>query len=379
MSDGVFYPEGKRLAGEHAAMTAVLIPQQMDIALYRDNCSHPDKNTVAVFAHGVFPTEDPEKQLILLSWLERHEKAFNSESPPAVECFGLDVARSMDGDATVLAAGGKDGFRPVHRWKYNDTTYHVGETLKIAREKYGIDLRTGRNPVCVDMDGIGAGTGDQLRQLGVWVIEFRGNASSQVDPRTYRNMRTEAYATLGRRLNPDDRWRDSPWAMPVDENLRQELTAPEKVYDADALRFLITPKNRSSDHPEVVSVKDKIGRSPDVADAVVYLFHAVRTYHNLNEWFQFNAARPLLVYPAPHESQAIPPAPDKTAPPEPDILRYYREKSGGLVGRDFQDPAKLREFQERYKRDVAQPPPTEDTKHEPVESWINRVRWSEDS
>jgi hypothetical protein len=298
----VAYQQGERLSEEHAKFVAVLIPQQMDLALFRDNCSHPDKRQVDVFAHGIFPTEDPLKQVILESWLEVHEQEWARLSaagtPPTVEAFGLDVARSLDGDATCLAAGGQKGLRATHKWKFADTTYHVGEVLRIARELYSIDLRIGRTPVCVDMDGLGAGVGDQLRQFGVWVIEFRGNASSQVDPRTYVNLRAEAYATLGRRLNPDDRWRGQPWALPASETLRQELCAPEKIHGADALRFGITPKNKPPDRPEIISIKDKLGRSPDEADAVVYLFHALRILFDWNAYFQQSTA-PLAVWPSP--------------------------------------------------------------------------------
>jgi hypothetical protein len=46
------------------------------------------------------------------------------------------------------------------------------------------------------------------------------------------------------------------------------------------------------------SVKQKLdGRSPDVADSTVYLFHAVREFHSLNAWFaQYSG--PLVAYPA---------------------------------------------------------------------------------
>jgi hypothetical protein len=382
--DGVTYAHNDPIPAEAWAKVRPLIPNQCDYGRFIGICQHADPRHVAVFAHGHFPTEDPEKQVILESWLEFHEAAWDRDKLPAAEAFGLDVARSLDGDSTCLTVGGKNGVTGIHKWKYNDTTYHVAEVLRIARDLYGIELRQKRHPVTVDMDGLGAGVGDQLKQAGVWVIEFRGNATSEVDPRTYANLRAEAYGTLGRRFNPDDRWKGVPWAIPPDEMLRQELCAPEKMYNKDPLRFTLTPKNRPPGHDDVVSVKDKIGRSPDTADSIVYLFHAVRLLHNLNEWFM-QSQRPLVVFPEPNKPQALPPAPDpaKGEDPESPTTAFLRQQYGDLVGQDHQDPAKLKELRERLKEQqvqysVAAPPApaaTEETAS-PTNDWLNRVKWS---
>jgi hypothetical protein len=167
--------------------------------------------------------------------------------------------------------------------------YHAREVLRIAEELYGIDLRRGMNPVCIDYGGgYGAGVGDPLREMGVWVIEFQPNGTSQVNSRTYANLRTEGYATLGRRLNPNDQWRDQAWALPNMEDLKLELVTPEKRYASDAIRFHIEPKE---------TIKTKLqGHSPDLADATVYLFHAVREFHLLNQYFAAYQGD-LVVYP----------------------------------------------------------------------------------
>ncbi len=53
-----------------------------------------------------------------------------------------------------------------------------------------------------------------------------------------------------------------------------ELCAPERIYLSDGVRFRITPKTRAGSHFEGETIKEKLGRSPDRADAVVYLHHA---------------------------------------------------------------------------------------------------------
>jgi len=347
--DGTHFPAGAFIPPEHFARVQPMIPSQIDLLQYNAICAKPDQRLVDIFAHGKFPDEDPELQVILNSWMERAEKFYDKAAPPAVEGFGLDVARSVDGDSTCLAAGGSRGLRKLHLWKYADTTYHVDEVLKICRNDYGIELAAGRNPITVDCDGLGAGVADQLRQRGCWVIDFRGNAGSTIDPKTYGNARCEAYAVLGRRLNPNDRWAGEPFAFPVDENserVRQELSAPEKVFKGgDAIRFHITPKNRPPGTEEGVKcIKDTIGRSPDCGDAVVYFFNSIRVKDNLDQWFAAYQ-RPLVMYPAagqapiiatPQANASFPQGPAEDTEPVPRIeqtteLGKYLEEEYGQV------------------------------------------------
>lgn len=327
---------------EFFAKVPILIPNQVDYGRLQGIKQNPDPRHVAVFAHGKFPMEDPEKQVIMASWLTFHQEAWNKNTPPAVESFGFDAARSEDGDFSVLAVGGQSGVRAIHRWKRANVMFHVEEILRIAKEVYGIDLKHGRHFISVDMDGgYGAGPYDRLKELGVNVLSYSGAARAEVSPGIYRNLRAEAYALLGRRLSPDDKWRTVPWALPHDDYLPEELCAPEKVYiGSDGLQFKLTPK-RKNENSET-SVEEKIGRSPDTGDAVVMLFHAVRRQFGLNQWFAA-ASAPLIMYPsaesvsARHEAarQIPPPAgspkPAETTAEIPSLLRRLREQSGHLL------------------------------------------------
>lgn len=306
--NGTNYPPGEDIAQEDFALVKPLIPEQCDFGRHMGIRAHPDPNHVSVFGHGHFPTEDALRQIILGTWLARHNEYHKKHASEIdVNCFGFDVARSLDGDQSCLAIGGKKGCKTLVKWQYANTAFHVDEVLRQARE-VGIDLTLGQNPVCVDMDGIGAGVGDELRRRSVWVIEFRGNATSQFDPKTYMNLRAEAYGLLGRRLNPEDRWENEPWGLPFDADLNEELTAPEKVFSGtDALRFRISPKSPTpgKEGDKVISIKEKIGRSPDTADAVVYLYHAVREYHSLNEWLANLQSRQVVLHPRTKEDAIV--------------------------------------------------------------------------
>lgn len=242
----------------------------------------------SVMAEGRFPPEDLEARVILPSWLPRHVeawRAFHRQAPekttlPALDlrvaAFGLDVAASGSGDESALAAGSSQGVRALHRWRHSDTMSTVGRVLALAEARYGIDLKAGEAPVAVDMDGIGKGVGDRLAEQGVNVVEHRGNAPAE-NPTLYANARAESYGELGRRLDPAGPWSDQAWALPDDPRLLEELAAPEKVHGSDGLRFRLTPKDhRPGSRFPGRTVREKLGRSPDSADAVAYLYAAVR-------------------------------------------------------------------------------------------------------
>lgn len=355
---GVFYEAGKRLSEEHAKAAAVLIPQQMDLELFRNNCNHRDPRWVDVFAYGLFPAEDPDKQVILQGWFARHEAAWTPAAPPAVEAFGLDIAYSSDGDQTCLAAGGKDGLAKLHLWHEPDAMKTIAKVLALSREHHSIELQKGQIPVCVDCDGAGYIVANRLRELGVFIIEFHGSSRAEVAPDVYGNLRAEGYSLLGRRLSPLDLWQESTWRLAPDDLLREELCAPEKMYQGnDALRYFITPKNRNPDKENVVCIRDKLHRSPDRGDSVVYLWHAVRYLHNFNDWLR-RANRDLVMYPRlddkfPTLPQAMntidPAAPVAT---DPAITAALREDYGKLLDKpEKQEPP---DWFQHYKRDAAE-------------------------
>ena len=257
------------------------IPEQITRERYEGIMAHPNPRWSRVFGDGKFPEEDEDVLVVLPSWLDRHLDAWRADMH--VVAFGLDVAASEHGDRTVLAPGGPGGCTKIHELQDVDTMRVVGWVIRVAKNKHGIELNDGGVPIVVDMDGLGKGVGDRLAELGCWVIEFRGNATSEADPKQYVNLRTEAYAELGRRLDPRGAWPDEPWALPRDSQLCEDLCAPERIYSSDGFKFRLTPK----DSPGTVSsrsgfkgetIRQKLGRSPDRGDAVAYLYHGVREH-----------------------------------------------------------------------------------------------------
>lgn len=250
-----------------------VITDQIDRARYDAIMAHPNATWRRVFGEGKFPEQDEELQVIAYSWLERHHRAHRPDIP--VDAFALDVAASIDGDRSVLAAGSDGGCAWIREKQTADTMQVVAWVLRQALDA-GIELTSGAVPVVVDMDGVGVGVGNRLAEQGVWVVEHRGNETSSVDSKTYANRRAETYGELGLRLNPKGPYPDEPWALPISTELDEDLTAPERVYSSDGIKWGLTPKDKPTPSYKGSTIRETLGRSPDVGDAVAMLYRSVR-------------------------------------------------------------------------------------------------------
>jgi hypothetical protein len=166
----------------------------------------------------------------------------------------------------------------------------IGWVLALARERYGIELTQGEHRIAVDMDGLGKGVGDRLREQGCRVVEMRGNMTAAEEPNKYGNRRAEAYGQLAARLDPAES--SDPFPLPDDRELLDELVAPERLYvGSDGFKFRLTPKDKRPGQTfRGFTIREKLGRSPDKADAVVYCYQAVREARSsLSEWIDAGA------------------------------------------------------------------------------------------
>ena len=273
--DGTQYDQGDAIPPEQYEKVQPIIPGQVCYDTWKAIVSDSSEFVREVFGHGRFPTEDPETQLVQPSWMARAVDAW-SEGVGVVG-FGLDVAASQSGDATVLAAGCEDGVRHVHVRREADTMQTVAWVIATVEKRYGIDLTAGEATVAVDMDGLGKGVGDRLAEQGVRVLEMRGNATPVEERHRCQNRRTEMYAQLADRLDPAQH--GEAFALPDDRELLDELVAHEKLWrGSDGLKFGLQPKDRRPGQTfNGRTLREKLGRSPDKSDAVAYLFQAVRT------------------------------------------------------------------------------------------------------
>ena len=263
-----------------------VLPGQLTHEVLSEIMANPDANHRRIFGLGRFPVEDAELQLILPSWLPPHVAAWHDAQKKGVvipvRAVGLDIADSKHGDYTVMAGGSEHGCREVFKRRKSDTMLTCGWCLSLAKQRWGIDLTDGSVPVVVDADGLGVGVADRLLEQGAWVVHHKGNQTAE-NPRNYGNYRAETYARLAERLNPDEY--ETPWPLPEIQTLLDDLSAPEKMVDSDGVRFKLQPKRLAAgarppkNHrgEPVMSVQEKLGRSPDEGDAVAMLWRGVIT------------------------------------------------------------------------------------------------------
>lgn len=165
------------------------------------------------------------------------------EGAPVI--LGADVARFGGDRCIIFRRQGLCAFKPEVYQDIDNMTF-AGHLIR-AINKYKPDA------VFVDA-GRGEGVIDRCRQLGYEITEINFGARAS-EPNRYVNKRTEMW---------DDcrEWLEAGGSIPDDSVLEAELSAPEYRYDA-ANRMVLEKKEE---------IKEKIGRSPDLADGLVLTF-----------------------------------------------------------------------------------------------------------
>lgn len=174
--------------------------------------------------------------------------------PGTFVCLGVDPAR-FGPDKTVFALRHRDQVLEVRKYSKKDTTEVTGITIGILSANGG--------KAVVDVIGIGAGVVDRLRELKVPVEAFNAAESTTFKDHSgelsFLNKRAAAWWHLRERLDPNA---DEPILLPPDDELTGDLTAP-KWFQASSGKIQIESKD---------DIRKRLGRSTDVADAVVQAF-----------------------------------------------------------------------------------------------------------
>lgn len=182
--------------------------------------------------------------------------------------FGVDVARFGDDMSVIFPRQGLVAYEPIVCQKLDN--------MALA-DRIAFEMQQ-RKPAAVFIDaGGGAGVIDRLRQLGQTVseIHFGGRASR---PDRFVNRRAEMWHGVRD-------WLASGGALPPNEVLKAELSTPTYSFDSRGL-LKLEPKEK---------VKERLLRSPDMADALALTFAApvaaqgmgpkkARMVYDLLEW-----------------------------------------------------------------------------------------------
>jgi phage terminase large subunit len=170
--------------------------------------------------------------------------------------IGVDVARFGDDASAVAALRGTYTY-PIETARGLETTAVAELTLQVVRKRRR--SANERPKVKVDTIGIGAGVADILRQSSeVEVIDI--NVAEKSDsPDDYPKLRDQLWFEMGK-------WLADGGTLPDNDQLEGELGAPTYKIDLQGRQ-----KVESKDE-----TKKKLGRSPDLADALMLAIYPGR-------------------------------------------------------------------------------------------------------
>lgn len=181
----------------------------------------------------------------------------NYERPKKI--ISADIARYGDDMTVVYYLEGTD-ILDEKILTHKDTMSTAAEIAVWARQKKP-DL------IGVDVIGVGAGVADRLRQLGHEVLDVNSSEKSAY-PDKFKNLRAEMWWTAGEKFANHDiklTWQD--------EDLRRELSSVQ--YEI---------KNGLIQAEDKEAVKERLGRSPDKADAYIIGLYTLQVAELTGRW-----------------------------------------------------------------------------------------------
>ena len=180
----------------------------------------------------------------------------------------VDVAR-LGGDNTVILVWFGLYVKEC-RILSKHTTDEVANIVKSYQQIYSIPM----TQVIVDSDGIGGGVVDQLKGCQSFI-----NGSSPLNKENYTNLKSQCYFKLAKMINDNAMY----WPIEEDElqtSVKEELEqVKRKDPDKDG-KLAVIPKDQ---------VKQVIGRSPDLSDAMMLRMYPIvkKINQNFNDTYSF--------------------------------------------------------------------------------------------
>jgi hypothetical protein len=206
--------------------------------------------------HGDFMAgrgDDPW-QVIPTEWVRAAQARWQArEQRGPMDAVGVDVARGGR-DKTIIA-------RRHGNW-YDELITFPGTLTPDGPTVAGQALMAVRNgaPIHVDVIGVGASVYDFLNEASVQVVAMNASEASHEADKTgtlpFFNKRAEWWWRFREALDPTS---DSALALPPDDELRADLTAPRWKYSTSGIQV-----------ESKLDIVKRIQRSPDRGDAVIY-------------------------------------------------------------------------------------------------------------
>ena len=208
---------------------------------------------------GEFPISD-EDTYIPLAWAEA---ARNRQMFPFAQydlLFGVDVARSLNRDRSVIAKRRGDEFLPYHVMRYDDT-------MKVVRDVAQQADKEKPKAIFIDTIGVGGGVYDRLKQLGYPVIPVNSAETISMEfPEKYMRLRDELWGKMRDWLEAG---RGKLWDN-EDNDLVGELSCPTaRILDGGKIK--VESKDEMRERLKKMGGDEHQG-SPDIADAHIMTF-----------------------------------------------------------------------------------------------------------
>lgn len=208
-----------------------------------------DSDFVRVRVRGVFPRAGSNQLIASDLVATAAGKSLRKETyrhAPLV--FGVDVARFGDDQSVLTKRQGLYAQEQL-KWRGIDTMTLAGIVAQhIDRDQ--------PDAVFVDMTGIGAGVVDRLHQLGYDQVIGVDFGSRAANPMLHVNKRTEMWCGA---LD----WLKAGGALPQDQELSDDLTAPEYGFTGDKGQIALEKKE---------DMKKRGLASPDCGDSLALTF-----------------------------------------------------------------------------------------------------------
>lgn len=161
--------------------------------------------------------------------------------------LGVDIARYGDDRSTI--------FKRQGLWVDEPLVYKGLDTMDMAARVIDAIIRYKADMTFIDAGVMGAGVIDRIRQLGynnISEVYFQGNALHE---QRFENIRAEMYFKMLE-------WLKSGGAIPDMPELKSELSIVEYKFSKRG-KIILQPKEE---------IKEKIGKSPDLADGLALTF-----------------------------------------------------------------------------------------------------------
>lgn len=209
---------------------------------------------------------DTEGSVIPLAWIEAANQRWAEWDAAGrkgrVTHIGFDVGGGFAGGDRSTIAIIYDGTVIGDLIKINQAADPALATMELAGRVAQAAQHYGPRYVVGDAVGLGAGTVQRLRELGIETIGFQAGAGTSLTDASglqgFANWRTAGWLTLRDALHPKE---GLGLALPPDDDLIGELAAPRIKAISSLGKVTIEGKEE---------IRKRIGRSTDCADAVIH-------------------------------------------------------------------------------------------------------------